>query len=138
MKYICKLCNGKGKQSSGLSCISCRGERSFDITGNIEECSSCKGTGRAAIRTLPCVSCGGKGFLIKNEQQIEERQVVKKEIAPEEAPVPTPESVLISETKTLPKKRKIARRKKAVIQEEFGEEHLDSLQEKLTDILESP
>lgn len=158
MKYICKLCNGRGKQKNSLTCTCCRGLGFFNVTSKIEECNSCKGTGRAFIRTLSCIHCGGKGFSEAIEIKIAEKktkepqppkEIVEKIPAKKELPAPAS----IEEPKTPQKKREVAKfepqkefktdkievsskRKKAVIKEEFGEEHLDILQESLTKILE--
>lgn len=83
MKYLCKLCGGKGKQKGGLSCISCDGRGFFDIIGEVEECKTCKGSGRAAIASLPCISCRGRGafFSAKQEAKIikkKQKSVIKK------------------------------------------------------------
>ena len=133
MTYTCKFCNGRGKQNSGLSCISCRGHGFFDITDNIEDCSACKGIGRAAIRALPCISCGGKGFLIKATGLKSEEKKTEHEKTAVSVPTLASASTSIVKSKMLQ-----IEMKKAVTREEFSEEHLDSLQEKLTEILESP
>jgi len=116
------FCKGKGTQSSGLICISCRGRGSFDIIEKTGSCGSCKGTGRATIKTLPCISCGGKGFVIlpgtERTFKAEEEKAQK--------------------TITLKKKATNGVGEPPRIKQEFSEEYLDSLQEKLTEILESP
>lgn len=132
MNYLCKLCNGKGKQSSGLTCISCRGRGFFDLKGKvIEPCNSCKGTGRAAIKTLPCTWCSGKGFFALSEAAGTKSFRVDGTKAPEKEEPKTPEAV-----KNRIKKEN-ADKKKTIVEEEFGIEHLDDLKEQLTKILES-
>lgn len=137
MQYTCKFCNGRGTQASGLICISCRGRGSFDITEKTTSCSSCKGTGRATIKTLACISCGGKGFVILPEPEGSFKEDEEK--AP---PLPKQKTRAIT---TIVEKEKITPKRKVIkkvaeqprFKQEFGEEHLDDLKKKLTDILEA-
>lgn len=135
MRCVCKLCNGRGKQKNSLRCNCCKGKGFFDLTGKIaKQCNSCKGTGRASIRTLPCISCSGKGFSVLSEA------TGAKPFQAAEIKAPKKEELKIPKIATVPKVRitKKSGRKKTVVEEEFGEEHLDSLQEKLTEVLEQP
>ena len=135
MKYVCKLCNGRGKGGNSITCRVCRGKGFFDLAGKAaKQCESCKGSGRASIRALPCSSCGGKGFFVLTEtkgieiSKADDMKTVKKEglKMPEMATVPKASAA-----------KKVAR-KKTVVEGEFGEGHLDDLKQKLTDILAPP
>ena len=134
MKYDCKFCNGKGKQSNGLSCISCKGKGFFEATGKVEQCPSCKGSGRAAIRALQCIRCRGKGFfLIESTKDVTESKI-KTQQSFQQPEIKTPLKQESEITKIM--KRKNIKRK-IMPKEEFGEEHLDKLGERLTEIMDS-
>ena len=66
---VCAFCNGTGvyPHNGRVTCTVCNGKGMVTIADNVMKCPKCGGTGREFDSGLPCLECGGKGVVEKEE-----------------------------------------------------------------------
>lgn len=83
----CAFCGGSGRHPYYLKplCPVCKGKGENVVTGEVQRCKYCKGSGRKLTTTLTCYYCGGLGVVYSHRpssvMSLTDSGVVRQETA---------------------------------------------------------